>query len=1223
MIKYKYTRSKIIFGISFLGIIFFSCVQQNKESDKIERKISYSLNKIVDTDDVKARQSILQWNSQPIKGNTITDFENKNWITVSSSPPTSFLFEDAVEIYPDTLKLKNVNTTSLIVAPEFLPAKEMAAKQQNAASITYFDKLQGLKQSFVTSILNDAYGNLWFGTHGGGVTRYDGKYFTHFTEKEGLAGNSVFCSKESKDGKLWLGTYGKGFSIFDGKGFENISSKNGFPSDNIYAILEDTKGNVWIGTQGGGLVMFKNADHDTILQYHTKNGFFSDSISTIKEDKAGNIWVGSDGNGFIKFKDGKMIVPKDLRYSRLVVTDISEHPNGDLWFTTYGHGLFKIQDQIIYEFNEKNGFPSDVLTSVKIDNAANIWVGSDGAGVIKIEKDKADWLELEIINEKSGLSSENVYAIVQEKSGAMWFGTNRGGVNKYSNHTFSQIITENVLSISEDTDKNIWIGTIEDGLIKLIHNSSKNRWDKVSKISKENGLINNRLLTSFKDTDGRIWFGTNNGISVLENDKILNINEENGLCGKKVFTVFEDSKRHIWFGFGDGKGVANYNGEQITCYEGTQQVFKSAVYSIAEDKEGKIWLGTESDGIIIWDGTHFKKFDETLPFNKNAVFFVKKDASGLMWVGTEGNGIYVYDGIQFYNINEDLGLSNNYVFSILEDNNKDLWFGTRFGLSILDVSKKDKLLAHLRSQSLSFTTEPFFRTYSYEDGFLGIGGNRNAIYQSSDRDVWIGTTDRLTLSYLSKFKDENKKGEKPFVLFISKLDLFNEKINWLDLNKKNIKSQKLNNGVNVQKLEFSGLTPWYNIPENLCLKHDNNYLTFYFTAITQDQPWKTKYQYKIDEMDNDWSAWKSDNTAHYSHLHPGNYTLNVRALDHKGNQSEIVTYKFKIRNPWWFSWWMKVFYILALMGIAYWIHINQKNKTIKNERLKSQSKELEHAKEIQKAYSALQATQKQLIQSEKMASLGELTAGIAHEIQNPLNFVNNFSEVSTELVDEMNEELDKGNIKDAKDIAEDLRQNLFKISLHGKRASSIVKGMLEHSRTSTGIKESTDINALTDEYLRLAYHGLRAKDKSFNAEIITQFKEELPKIAIVPQDIGRVILNLITNAFYVVNERNKKGEIGYHPTVTVGTKSISNHVIDNALPIKDKFIEISVEDNGSGIPDTIKQKIFQPFFTTKPTGHGTGLGLSLSYDIVKAHGGELNVETNEGRGSVFTILLPI
>jgi len=291
------------------------------------------------------------------------------------------------------------------------------------------------------------------------------------------------------------------------------------------------------------------------------------------------------------------------------------------------------------------------------------------------------------------------------------------------------------------------------------------------------------------------------------------------------------------------------------------------------------------------------------------------------------------------------------------------------------------------------------------------------------------------------------------------------------------------------------------------------------------------------------------------------------------------------------------------------------NKRILNkayQKLQEKTVEIENKNEtLEKTLNQLQSTQSQLIQSEKMASLGELTAGIAHEIQNPLNFVNNFSEVSNELIDEMNAELDKGDIEQAKSISTDIKQNLEKINHHGKRADAIVKGMLQHSQSGSGVKEPTDINALADEYLRLAYHGLRAKDKSFNATINTDFDQRIGNINIIPQEIGRVLLNLYNNAFYASSAKAlATSDSNYKPTITISTRKMGEKV------------EMRVGDNGTGIPQEIVDKIFQPFFTTKPTGQGTGLGLSLSYDIVKAHGGELRVETKEGEGSEFIIQLP-
>jgi len=320
------------------------------------------------------------------------------------------------------------------------------------------------------------------------------------------------------------------------------------------------------------------------------------------------------------------------------------------------------------------------------------------------------------------------------------------------------------------------------------------------------------------------------------------------------------------------------------------------------------------------------------------------------------------------------------------------------------------------------------------------------------------------------------------------------------------------------------------------------------------------------------------------------------------------------------------YFAIAVVGAFVWVlarwattkkqreelnFVAQQNKMLDNlvaERtaeLTQQKDELQHTLEL------LQTTQQQLIQSEKLASLGELTAGIAHEIQNPLNFVNNFSEVSMELVDEMEAELAKGDTEEANAIAADIKQNLEKIIHHGKRADAIVKGMLQHSRASSNTKEATDINKLADEYLRLAYHGLRAKDKAFNAEMVTHYAEDLPLITVVPQDIGRVLLNLFNNAFYAVKSKQASAGEGYKPTVELSTA------------VQNGFIIITVKDNGTGIPEDVKDKIMQPFFTTKPTGEGTGLGLSLSYDIVvKAHGGSIDIKSTEGEGSEFIVKLP-
>ena len=322
-----------------------------------------------------------------------------------------------------------------------------------------------------------------------------------------------------------------------------------------------------------------------------------------------------------------------------------------------------------------------------------------------------------------------------------------------------------------------------------------------------------------------------------------------------------------------------------------------------------------------------------------------------------------------------------------------------------------------------------------------------------------------------------------------------------------------------------------------------------------------------------------------------NVTLNEQ-LRLQNLEKEKLAYQNKVRTYFFIA---GISVLLLLSGIFYYNNL-QKHKA---------------KAKIETAYAELKATQAQLIQSEKMASLGELTAGIAHEIQNPLNFVNNFAEINTELIQELKEEVSNGKLDTANAIADDLKDNNQKIAFHGKRADSIVKGMLQHSRASSGKKEPTDINALTDEFLRLSYHGLRAKDKSFNAAMETSFDYNIDKVQVIPQDLGRVLLNLFNNAFYSVNEKKKLLNGLYEPKVFVGTEKVGDNVA------------IVVKDNGNGIPQKILDKIYQPFFTTKPTGEGTGLGLSMSYDIItKGHRGELKVESKEGEFALFKIILP-
>ena len=377
-------------------------------------------------------------------------------------------------------------------------------------------------------------------------------------------------------------------------------------------------------------------------------------------------------------------------------------------------------------------------------------------------------------------------------------------------------------------------------------------------------------------------------------------------------------------------------------------------------------------------------------------------------------------------------------------------------------------------------------------------------------------------------------------------------------------------------------------PQPLKLTYDKNYLTFKF--INAENPQQKSFAYRLIglEYPGSWNICDNCSQVEYAHLDGGDYTFEVKVNE---PDAVLVKFRFFIEGNIWHRWWfvpMLLLYALVVISIGiYFIVMFQFRQKLVAE---------------------------QLVHKEKIDSMVELTAGIAHEIQNPLNFVNNFAELSIDIVQELDVEIGKESLDKEyiKELMHDLSQNQVKINHHGKRASSIVKNMLEHSRTSKGIKELTDINKLVDEYLRLSYHGLRAKDKNFNADFKTQFDENLPKIEVIQQDMGRVLMNLFNNAFYAVTQRKlMTNDENYAPSVFVSTQQRDNQII------------IKIKDNGTGISESVKAKVFQPFFTTKPSGQGTGLGLSLAYDIVtKGHGGTLQVKTKEGEFTKFIIHLP-
>jgi len=1097
--------------------------------------------------------------------------------------------------------------------------------------------LDGMKYGFwgVFSIVQDQKGVIWFTSVQKGLQRYDGKKITTFNHNNdnpnSLSSNFATAVTVDSLGHIWVGTAGSGLDRFDPetKKFTHFRHDPNDPaslgSDTIFSMITDRSGNLWIGTtrtlDNFNPVTGKFTHYiidELFNNVNTSSEFIS--INAILEDRNGNIWTGwgepylgkKDGIGGLARLDkstGKFTLykhdpsnPNSLSDNN--VSNIYEDSKNNLWVCTKGNGL-QILDRATGNFTQYDYFDPahpemisrppyagsdlDLVTFVSEDVKGRIWIGSAAGGINmydpllnktthfgSVSNDKTNIFAKDTM---SGYTDSTAIRAFTSKDGLLWIIGNDGSI--YNVDFSGTIIPFVSLDASAgafyyEEDKNtLWI--LSD--IGIIRKNLLNNQQKVFKHDPQNANspISNDVFNMLGDGEGNIWLANHfNGLDKfnIKTEQFTHIrhdkNNPASLVNDSLHILFFDRQHYLWIGTHIGLSRMDTKTGICTNYindpNDSLSIGKGHINSIAQDKNDNIWIGTDVDVYAL--DTKTGKFQRYI-MGSGQITNLCVDETGKIWTAGVG-GLYFFDKEKnsFKKFTTQAfpdGFEN--VWGIVEDDKGNLWLST--SENIIKINKERNAVKIFNAtQGVQPMTGIWLKNFRSKDGRLFLGGSKG--YYSFKPDELIDDKTE-SIFYFTNFK---------------------------------IGSEEIVAG------EGSVLTaPIWNT-NSIELSYWQNTISFEFMAIDYKSRGEIKYLYKLENYDNEWRDIGTENKSIFFNLPHGKYVLQVKAINNDGSVSER-SMDITITPPWWKTWLAYCLYAIFVIVSGYLIYRYQKYYIVTRERERTQKKELAQAKEIEKAYTELKTTQAQLIQSEKMASLGELTAGIAHEIQNPLNFVNNFSEVNAELIAEMKDEIEKGNIEEVKAIADDIEANEQKINHHGRRADAIVKGMLQHSRSSNGIKELTDINALADEYLRLAYHGLRAKDKSFNATMKTDFDESIGSINVVPQDIGRVILNLITNAFYVVDEKKKSGVENYEPTVTVSTKKIGEKV------------EIRVKDNGNGIPQKVLDKIFQPFFTTKPTGQGTGLGLSLSYDIVKAHGGELKVETKEGEGSEFVIVLPI
>ena len=1065
--------------------------------------------------------------------------------------------------------------------------------QNNLGRVNHYEELNGM---IITDLLSDRNGELWITTFSGLLT-FDGYDFRNFypdtKDSTTIDDLLLYKLKEDINGDIWIGSMNKLYRHSVQKGlFQNYPLQEyiEYPADAqpmVTEIESDGRGDLYFGINSGtgyneypGLLKYSESRQEFEV-LSLPNGETVQNVYKMASNAYGDIALICNQGLLIIRPDEMQFLDWDMlnQFSWLESEEIPDmlwDGNGNLWFVTTQWRLAKMD-------LENNTV--DFRSFQSSFNGIRDWtvrMGLDDSGIWISHRDGLELFDLENeqFNTPKNLTLRPFSAFLKDDMDNIWLGTGAYGLycipprqsltSYLHNPDDPNSVTEGWVSNPfEDEKGNIWFATYnwagDEGLNKIdpitgriekfLFRDKLPQFDRLQMI---NAYDKGRLL--FRYNNKLYGYDVNTGqvldpgiLSDSENIVFLN-------------SVYRDSEGDLWIS--TMSGLYRQSGEKYSLYDFSQgemdQVVSNEVVQVMESKKGGLWVQT-NEGLFYLD----KKTDELTRHgfdpNKGPVFSSQdinsllEDEDGYLWVGTWQGGLNRYHPdrkeIKYYGIED--GLPSPSIQGILEDEDNDvLWLSTFRGIARFD---KD--------------TETF-TSYGNEAGAQSLYADRSSLELTNGLFVFGGSNGVTVFDPADFTKDS-----RPPLTRITGMNAGDETL-----------------PIDEEKA--------------ISLNHTQNNLSIDYTGIHYDNPSKNQYSYKLSPVDVDWRDVGSSRTAYFYDLKPGEYTFSVKAASPNVVWSNPKTISFSIAPPWWKTWWAYSAYgLLLLFGLMMAYRI-QRNRTLKKERERIKDRELAHAREIEKAYSELKATQTQLIHSEKMASLGELTAGIAHEIQNPLNFVNNFSEVSSELIDEMDEELEKGDISEARTIAGDVKENLAKISHHGKRADSIVKGMLQHSRSSNGQKEPTDLNTLADEYLRLAYHGLRAKNKSFNATMETDFDPDLPKVNVVPQDMGRVLLNLITNAFHAVSERKAQEPEGYEPTVWVKTQKTDNGV------------EITVRDNGGGIPEEIRDKIFQPFFTTKPTGEGTGLGLSMSYDIVtKGHGGRLHIKSEKDQGATFIISL--
>ena len=1056
------------------------------------------------------------------------------------------------------------------------------------ANFTTFTTEQGLPLSSIASSLRDQYGNLWFGTYGGGVSRYDGKSFTTFGIINGMPSNVILSIYEDSKGNMWFGTNRKGICKYDGRTFTTYFEVDGLLDYSILSIAEDKDGIMWFGTYGGGVSSF---DGKKFKAYTVKDGLADNNVRAIFQDKDGIMWFGTIKNGISRF-DGNSFknFNKSNGLSSDTVFSIIQDNSGKLWFSTLGGGITVYDGKEFKYLSKIDGLANNRIWCSYKDPTGELWFGTQGGGVSRFDGDK-----FTSFTSLQGLPNDYVYTITSDKGGNIWMGTYGAGVTRYDGRAFTSysarqgLRADIIYSILEDSKGNIWLGTYNNGISMFKSSNLLNSNPLFTKyFTMENGLKDNSIKSIYEDSKNNIWFGTiGGGVSKYNprtnGGRFTTYTIKEGLTDNRVNTILEDKNGFYWFGTAGG-GISRFDGEKFKNFTTKEGLAHNIVLCSLLDKKGNIWFGT-SGGLSKFEGEKFTNLPAANGLTQNIIYSVFEDNVGNIWLGTDGNGIIKYNGKSFINYTTEDGLSDNTVGQILQDKKGRLFFGTNWGISVL---------------TSWYGNKPIFEVYSKRTGYpiKDVNAGQRGMYLDKNGVIWIATGADNTA--LIRFDYNKIKRDKTLpVLRIKEIRLKDEKISWYSLKSNTIydsttirqqesktferkfsKNEIKYMQEHFSNINFDSITTIYPIPVNLKIPYDYNQITIEYAAIEVTRPNLVKYQYYLDGYDKQWSPLTLNTSVVFGNMSEGNYTFYLKAQSPEGIWSKTISYSFTVLPPWYRSFWAYLgYFILFILMIYSLTYIN-------SNRLKRKNLELgrlvdERTRDIQEQAIELKNVN---------ASKDKFFKIIAHDLRSPLSGF-------LKLTDLMANQSDNISISEYAEISSSLNKsadNLYKLMNNLLEWATIQQSGLKLNRGTLNLNSlvNQNISTVTDRLVQKEVSIVNSVDP--NLEIYADEKM-----------INTVFRNLLSNAIKFTKQDD---------SISIEAEENENEIL------------ITIFDTGIGISEVELEKLFKidEKVSRKGTDNepSTGLGLVLCKEFVEIHGGKIWAESEEYKWSKFHFTIP-